>query len=282
MLKKPKHEEHVNLERWLVSYADFITLLFAFFVVMYSVSAINEGKFRTVSESIKAALNPVVSQQVTRYRFDIGTYRVRPSILPPIMDKKAKVIQSVQKFSKKAEGLGAGKGLSNKVVAVATKNGVLITIPDHMLFESGQAEIHPAARAVLEDVATVIADSAMDIREINVQGHTDNIPIHTLQFPSNWELSSARAVSVVRLLTESYGVPSWKIVASGHGEFKPVVENDTVENRTKNRRVEILLVMEEPVVNDPTAHIEVSPETDPVEENPPLPSALQPPPPPLN
>jgi chemotaxis protein MotB len=278
MLKKPKHEEHVNLERWLVSYADFITLLFAFFVVMYSVSAINEGKFRTVSESIKAALNPVVSPQVTKYRFDIDKFRVRPSILPPIVDKKAKVIQSVKNFSKKAEGLGAGRGFSNKVVAVATKNGVLITIPDHMLFQSGEAAIHPAAQAVLEDVATVIADSAMDIKEINVQGHTDNIPIHTLQFPSNWELSSARAVSVVRLLTETYSVPSWKIVASGHGEFRPVAENDTAENRAKNRRVEILLVMEEPVDNDPTAHIEVSSGAAPAKENPPLPSALQPPP----
>jgi len=258
MMKKHRHEEHENHERWLVSYADFITLLFAFFVVMYSVSAVNEGKFRTVSESIRAALNPVVSQQVTSYRFDIGRHRARPSIVESIVEKKARVIQTVDKFIKRLEVQG-GRSFSNKAVAAATKNGVLITIPDNLLFESGRADMHPSAHPIMESLAVVLADSAPDIKEITVQGHTDNVPIHTAQFPSNWELSSARAVTVVRLLTEQYGVSPANISASGHGEFKPIADNLTPENRARNRRVEILLVMEEPVQNDPTARIDVNP-----------------------
>lgn len=258
-MKKHRHEEHENHERWLVSYADFITLLFAFFVVMYSVSAVNEGKFRTVSESIKAALNPVVSHQVTSYRFDIGQHRARPSIVESIVDRKARVIQTVDKFIKRVEVLG-GRSFSNKPVAAATKNGVLITIPDSMLFESGRADMHPSALPIMESLAVVLSDSAPDIKEITVQGHTDNVPIHTAQFPSNWELSSARAVTVVRLLTEQFEVSPANISASGHGEFKPVANNLTPDNRAKNRRVEILLVMAEPVQNDPTARIDVNPE----------------------
>jgi chemotaxis protein MotB len=277
MAKKHKHEEHENHERWLVSYADFITLLFAFFVVMYSVSAINEGKFRTVSESIKAALNPVVTEQVANNHFNLGNFK--SSLVPSIVEKKGRIIRTVEKMVKKLEGDMRMRG---KIVAAPTKNGVLITIPDNLLFESGRADVNQEALPILEALATVLADSAHELQEITVQGHTDNVPIRTAQFPSNWELSTARAVTVVRILTERYNSPATKISASGHAEFKPVVDNLSPENRMKNRRVEVLLIMQDAPTGETPSRIDVSAEPgspEPGNSEPivPIPSLLEPP-----
>ena len=280
MARKHKHEEHENHERWLVSYADFITLLFAFFVVMYSVSAINEGKFRTVSESIKAALNPIASQQISTFHFNFGDYK--SSLVPSLVERKGRIIRTVEKVIKKIDG---DLRVKSQIVATPTQQGILITIPDHLLFESGQADVNPGALPILEALATVLSDAASDIKEIRVQGHTDNVPIRTALIPSNWELSASRAVTVVRLLAEQYGVPADKISASGHGEFKPVADNLTPEARAKNRRVEVLLITEDGGTASPSSRVEVSQEgpTEPPSAHPtdpavdPIPSVLQPP-----
>lgn len=235
-MAKHKHEEHENHERWLVSYADFITLLFAFFVVMYSVSSVNEGKFRVVSESIQAALKPVVSSPASNKLFSVGDHK---SALTPIVSKKAQIVRRLQEvLSSRAKEFN----FIEHVAVAETGAGVKVSIADNMMFESGQAELRADAFPLLQALGEVLSDPGM--KEIRVLGHTDNVPIRSAQFPSNWELSSARAVTVVRALTELYQVPSIKLSAAGHAEYKPVTDNLSPENRAKNRRVELIVTMD--------------------------------------
>ncbi len=240
MAKKHKHEEHENHERWLVSYADFITLLFAFFVVMYSVSSVNEGKFRTVSESIQAALHPVTSPPQTHSKIDIGDFK---SSLIPQMGPKTQFVQRLQTAVAIMKGQLAPVSAAKPPAFLSKDEGIVITIGDSTLFESGRADLRPEALPLLESLADPLLhpSEGMTIASIRVEGHTDDVPIQTAQFPSNWELSSARAVMVVRVLTEVYGVNPVYFSAAGYGPVKPVTDNDTPEGRAKNRRVEIIV-----------------------------------------
>lgn len=238
MAKKHKHEEHENHERWLVSYADFITLLFAFFVVMYSISSVNEGKFRSVSESIQAALRPVVSHPVSQVHFDLGEYK---SSLVPSLGRKVQFVRQVQDLLKKTNSKDVQM---QKATVTQTDQGLVITIADSLMFESGRAEIREEALPILENLAEIMAANG-SVKEIRVQGHTDNVPINSPLFPSNWELSAVRAVMVTRVMTELYRMPPEKISAVGFGEFRPLVDNLTPENREKNRRVELLILTNE-------------------------------------
>ncbi len=234
-MAKHKHEEHENHERWLVSYADFITLLFAFFVVMYSVSAVNEGKFRTVSESIKAALNPIVSPPASRLAFNIGEQKPR-LITPDIASPNEPVVRKIRQVLKSLEGIADLKLIT---VAEQANGDILVTIPDHLLFQSGEARLRPDGFPFLRAFSEVLTQ--VD-RHANVLGHTDNVPIRTAQFPSNWELSAARAVMVVRAMTELYGVPAGHLSATGLADSRPLTDNLTPESRARNRRVEILIL----------------------------------------
>ena len=238
-MAKHKHEEHENHERWLVSYADFITLLFAFFVVMYSISAVNEGKFRTVSESIKAALRPVANQPVSTMAFNIG--QSRPSMAQPaIPTSKREAIRHLRELVKAMQ-----TGPQFAVVHLAEKeNGdIVITIPDQLLFNSGEATIRQEALPFLKGLSAAMLE--LD-RHVRIEGHTDNVPIRTAQFPSNWDLSAARAVIVVRVLGELYGVPTGHLTAVGHADTRPVTANLSPEQRAKNRRVEVVILEKAP------------------------------------
>lgn len=239
MAKKAHHEEHENHERWLVSYADFITLLFAFFVVMYSISMINEGKFKVFSEALKRALAPVVNAPASNRRFDLGDSAA--SLIPAISAK----MQFLQQVHAVVNKVAMGEQFKGKITVTTVERGVLITVADSVLFESGRADLRPEALPLLEALAAVVTktDHGM-VKEIRVEGHTDNVPIRTLRFPSNWDLSSGRAVSVVRALTESYNVSPVLVSASGFGEFRPVADNLTPSSRAKNRRVELTILTE--------------------------------------
>lgn len=243
MSKKHKHEEHENHERWLVSYADFITLLFAFFVVMYSVSSVNDGKFRTVSESIQAALRPITSTPQSNTRMDIGDYK---SSIVPTLGPKTRFVRKLEVAVSKVQGAGKPSSLKPPPDVKPFDKGVMVTIADGTLFESGKADLRPEALPFLEALADAMnhPDGEVTIKEVRVEGHTDDVPIHTPQFPSNWELSSVRAVVVVRALTEMYQVKPDVFSAIGYGEFKPVTDNLTPENRIKNRRVDLIVYTE--------------------------------------
>lgn len=258
-MAKKKHEEHENHERWLVSYADFITLLFAFFVVMYSVSAVNEGKFRTVSESIKAALNPFPAPPTSMQPFVMGDNKPA-SINPPLLDAKEPVIRRIRDIVKTM----LQTSQADRAPIVEERTGELVlTIPDAVLFKSGEATLLPEALPFLQALADVLVELNKQVR---VEGHADNVPIRTVQFPSNWELSAARAVMIVRVLSELYGVPSNALSAVGYADARPVADNLTPEHRAKNRRVEIAIMKQKDAgrpVGDPARPPAIGPAEDP-------------------
>ena len=234
-MAKKKHEEHENHERWLVSYADFITLLFAFFVVMYSISSVNEGRFRTVSESIKAALHPIVSPPATPTPFQVGNNKPS-SIVPNVVPSRDMAVRRLQQALKT---LQASVRPETVQVTEPGDNTIVLSLPELVFFESGAATLRAEALPFLQSLAEALIE--LD-RQIKVQGHTDNVPMRSAQFPSNWELSAIRAVMVVRALGELYGVPSQNLSAVGYADSRPVTDNQTPENRAKNRRVEIVVL----------------------------------------
>lgn len=242
-MAKHKHEEHENHERWLVSYADFITLLFAFFVVMYSISSVNEGRYRTVSESIKAALNPLSNHSGENRIINIGEAK---SVQQGRNSSDAK--QTVlRRLNKQIQAISDKqvKDLVAFVTIVQRTNGdIVLTIPDRLLFNSGEATVRAEALPFLEGLGGVILELN---RHTRIEGHTDNVPIRTALFPSNWELSSTRAVMVVRVLSELYGVPADHLAAVGHADTRPITANADAEQRAKNRRVEVVILEQAPL-----------------------------------
>jgi chemotaxis protein MotB len=239
MARKRKHEEHENHERWLVSYADFITLLFAFFVVMYSVSSVNEGKFRVVSQSIMAALNPHINMSSSNMKASPLSDGERASSRSLTIDLGlyTQLIDSVTKAS--GSGKAGAEGKAGGIVIAPGERGIVVSIADSMAFESGKAVLLPEAREALTQLASVLKDFSHQLR---VEGHTDNVPIHTEQFASNWELSATRAVNIARFLAEEAHLAPGRLAASGYGEFHPIASNGTAEGRAQNRRVEIVIL----------------------------------------
>ncbi len=251
-MRKHQEEEVDNKERWLVSYADFITLLFAFFVVMYSISSVNEGKYKVLSDSLEGVFN---SPQKAILPIQIGDVPARAEtnkapaihIIPVIKtpeplnkDDQIREIQEQEELTKIAgEFEDSFKDLifDQKVSVQKKDDWIEISLDDTVVFSSGGVEPIDEALPIIEKIARIMQghDNAM-----LVEGHTDNIPIRSSTFPSNWELSAARAASVVRYLAIE-GVSPSRMGAMGYGEFQPVVRNDTPQGRRKNRRVVLLV-----------------------------------------
>jgi len=252
MARRQKHEEHENLERWLVSYADFITLLFAFFVVMYSISQVNDGKYRVMSDSLVSAFKNV-STVTTPMRIDASTKGASSTVLDlkqSIFIRKPDPAQEARQKQQKEKMKGVAEDLlkameplvkEGQVRVSQSIHGIAIEINASVLFASGQASLEPGSIKALRAVGGVLAKVPNDVQ---VEGFTDNTPINTAAFPSNWELSTARASSVVRLLAES-GAPTERLVAVGYGEFRPVDSNSTPEGRARNRHVTIMILSEQ-------------------------------------
>ncbi len=222
--KKKKHEEHENHERWLVSYADFITLLFAFFVTLYSTSSVNEGKYRAVSDSAEAAFNP---SNYKSKKLEIG-----PSFQS--RERKKAQIGSIVAIKEVVKELRE----KQKINVFQDKRGIVIRITDTAIFDAGSAEIRKDALGAVDGLTKILSDMNENIQ---VEGHTDNLPIKSPIFPSNWELSSARATSIVRRFVAD-GIDPKRLTAIGYGEYRPLADNNTEENRVKNRRVDIVVL----------------------------------------
>ena len=257
MARKKKPEEHENHERWLVSYADFITLLFAFFVVMYAVSSVNEGKYRVLSDSLLAAfrspqktLLPVqIGNPAKAPKSDLMNTRqspavVRASRLPIPDEKRRKTVIGGQSdpLTELADRVEEqlSRLIDEDLIAVRHNDEfVEIEIKSKILFPRGGIFITPEAKETLVKLAEILRNFYNFIR---VEGFTDNMPISSSSaFPSNWELSAARAAAVVRLFEEQ-GVRPGQMVAMGYGEFQPVADNATEEGRKLNRRVSIIVM----------------------------------------
>ncbi|AMB85297.1 flagellar motor protein MotD [Pseudomonas agarici] len=243
MARRRQHEEHVNHERWLVSYADFITLLFAFFVVMYSISSINEGKYKIISQAL------------------VGVFTDTDRSLKPIPigDERPVTVKPADPLIKEAEQTDAafGQGAADPLKSIAddisaafgdlisthqmTVRGnelwVEIELNSGLLFGSGDALPSDQAFDIIAKVAKIL--EPFD-NPIHVEGFTDDQPIQTAQYPTNWELSSARSSSIVRMMAME-GVNPQRMASVGYGEFQPVANNATAQGRARNRRVVLVV-----------------------------------------
>ena len=241
MARRKKRIEHDNHDRWLISYADFVTLLFAFFVVMYSISSVNESKYKTFGDSLSSAFS---SRHTPSEPANINTEQEK--LLKSLVDKRtARLGEQQRKIQDRMNKLAIdfrkimSPLIDQHLVNInPTKRGVEIDISASLLFKTGEAALQPAALDVLRQVSTVLSKEELPVE---VQGHTDDVPIVTTQFPSNWELSSARASSVVRTMITD-GVPESRLVVVGLASNQPLVANDSPENRARNRRVSITML----------------------------------------
>ncbi len=242
MARRKKYEdEHDNHERWLVSYADFITLLFAFFVVMYALSSVNEGKYRILSDSMVSAFRNIQANSSTQMPIV-----VTPPIALAQKQNQAARQQEIEKQKRRDKMRNVAKEIldvmaplieQGKVRVIETSRGVTIEINDSILFSPGQALLQPVSARAMRAIAQVLAPTDFPI---TIEGHTDNVPISTAQFPSNWELSAVRATTVLRLFSDS-GVAADRLTAIGYADTRPVEPNILADGRARNRRVTILI-----------------------------------------
>jgi len=255
--RKHSEEEHVNLERWLVSYADFITLLFAFFVVMYAISSVNEGKYRVLSESLSEVFKEPQKDHnlgATLEPIQIGQLKKGQDLLGELATSDGSA-SSEAMTGAAAEDLDAERAelesLADQVETalspyiqddlVAVKRHELwveVEMKSGMFFSSGKANLSKESLPALYRMSEIFR--GID-NTIHVEGHTDNVPINTPEFPSNWALSSARAAVVVNQLM-SNGIDPRRMAAIGYGEHHPIADNRTEEGRYQNRRVVIVLM----------------------------------------
>ncbi len=247
--RRANHPEHENLERWLISYADFITLLFAFFVVMYAISSVNEGKYRVLSDTLVEAFD----NGGKHAPIEVGSMAPDPAEVPIEAAPRPRA-EPLDTSDRQRDQRAAGEGLPaiedhlrealrdfvdrDQVEIDNHGDWISVDIKSGMLFRTGSAVLSLAALAVLDKVARILAP---DDHEIQVEGHTDNLPIRTRQYPSNWELSAARAASVVHFLAGK-GVAPQRMAAIGYGEYRPIADNATPEGRRKNRRVSLIIL----------------------------------------
>lgn len=271
MALKKEPEKHANHERWLVSYADFITLLFAVFVTLYAMSQSDKKKVEEVAASLRESFG-YSTQAAAGQRGVLQSQDIKP--IPSIKPEMA-IVPMAQKMPPAGprqggmeKGRGKGKaeekefkeiqsaieaylikhGAQNKVSIGITRRGLVVSLKEAGFFDSGSAVIKPSGYQLLNTIIEAMTQYSNPLR---VEGHTDNVPISTPLFPSNWELSVARASNVLRYIQKNYDVDPAKMSATGYGEYRPVADNTTSEGRSKNRRVDIVLLSGESETREP-------------------------------
>jgi chemotaxis protein MotB len=242
MARRRPPEEHENHERWLVSYADFITLLFAFFVVMYSISSVNEGKYKVLSQALVGVFN---DPERSVKPIPIGEERpqsVKPAE-PLVIESEqteAAIGQAADPLKTIADNVRDAFGdliKSDQLTVRGNELWIEIELKSSLLFGSGDAMPSDMAFSIIEKVAKIL--KPFD-NPVHIEGFTDNQPIRTAQYPTNWELSTARAASIVRMMATE-GIDPRRMAAVGYGEFQPVASNDTADGRGRNRRVVLVI-----------------------------------------
>jgi chemotaxis protein MotB len=258
MSRKPKPQHNVSHDRWLVSYSDFITLLFAFFVVLYSSSQVDKRKVGRLALAIQVAFQELGV-------FDTSNTKIPLSDSEAIPFTSIQAVENVertgdmQRFVQPMKGVlspAAGNSslkdlqaelekvlapeIKDRVVDVqARKEGIVVSLREMGFYDSGSATMLPSAMNSVDRLAGVVAPRTESLR---IEGHTDNVPIHNAHFPSNWELSTARATELVQLFIFRYHVMPSRLSAAGYAEFHPVDDNATAEGRSHNRRIDIVIL----------------------------------------
>jgi chemotaxis protein MotB len=246
MSRRKKAHAHANHERWLVSYADFITLLFAFFVVLYASAQVDNKKIAQVSAAIEGGFQ------------QLGAFSGSGTVLLPSPEQKggtppppsnvvdlahasqgAGYSPDVTQLKKQLEEALGEEIKKHEIEMRVTPEGLVVSLREVGFFNSGDATLLVDGQNTLTRIAGVLNAKGFHIR---VEGHTDNMPIHTPRFRSNWELSTARATEVVSLLIEQHGFDPSQISAAGYSQYRPIASNDTEEGRQSNRRVDLVVV----------------------------------------
>jgi len=246
-MSKKKHPEHVNHERWLVSYADFITLLFAFFVVLFASSQSDRRKQVKLAAAMQSAFTPLGAFEAhskTPPLTDSSSATITdstPAALTPPLPSIAR-LETPEETDKRltrflADQVAAGNIRPGSITMRITPDGLVISLHEAGFFPSGSAEIRATSIPVLSMLAATLPAGPL-----RVEGHTDNVPIHTVQFTTNWELSTARATAIARLLLEHGPIDPVNLSAAGYAEYHPVASNATDDGRLQNRRVDIILL----------------------------------------
>lgn len=232
----------VSHDRWLVSYADFLTLLFAFFVVLFASMRQNNLSFKKVSTSIHTGFDTMSAH---------SPEQVSPlaAAAPPVSPKAVlpAVIPDTPDVSEELRSILSESIAKHAIVLQQSPEGLIISLRELGFFPSGEAQLLPAARKQLQQTAGVLMSHHLNVR---VEGHSDDQPIHNSDFHSNWELSTARAMTVLLVLVKDSGFDPEKISLAGYGPYRPIASNATVEGRQMNRRVD-LVVLKNPITQEP-------------------------------
>lgn len=229
--RKPKDSKKGSPE-WMTTYGDLVTLLLCFFVLLFSFSTIDNNKFKAIIQSMQGSLGVLDSGVIVQVDPLINTF---PGETRDEENDFKRIKEQMDDFIKE-------NNLEKSVSLILDERGLLVRLLDATLFDSGKAEIKNEAKYIIEMISDVIMESGKNIR---IEGHTDNVPINTEKFPSNWELSTTRAVNVLKYLIEVRNIEPWRLSAVGYGEYHPIDTNDTAEGRQNNRRVDIVIINSE-------------------------------------
>lgn len=253
MTHRRKAHSHSSHERWLVSYADFITLLFAFFVVLYASSQVDNRKVARVAQAIQGGFSDLgvfssQQQAITRVEAAVPT----PSSAGPKFPELDRLVNDMSRTNpaerraipvstvKRQLEVALQEEIRNKQIEMrVVPDGLVVSLREVGLFDSGEAHLLPGAERTLAHIGRVLAERGFDFR---VEGHTDDKPIHNVTFRSNWELSTARATEVVSVMITKYRFDPSRIAVAGYAEFRPVASNATDEGRRKNRRIDLVVL----------------------------------------
>jgi len=255
-MRRRKHEEdNENHDRWLVSYADFITLLFAFFVVMYAISSVNQGKYRQLTSSLGSAFGNVNANPSTQNANSPSSQNSdasgnhlnqKPAFIEPIAIAKMKnerlriEREKMQAMAADIEGKLEPLIKEGKIEVIQSSKGLRIDIHDSLLFSQGSAQLEASAYPTLQQIVPILSSNNQIIQ---IEGHTDNVPIKNALFASNWELSAIRATSVLAVFSAA-GIADNRLSATGFGASRPIADNLSAEGRARNRRVSIMILRE--------------------------------------
>lgn len=236
----------VTHDRWLVSYADFITLMFAFFVVLYAFAKADQKKQVRVSAAIDTAFKSLglfpEAARTPGQKANLGTEQAAMPInivMGEDVLSPAQVQADLNHIRRELTQTLSNQVAQHTVSIRMGQDGLVISLREAGFFDSGSAAPKPGTLEAIKKIAASLARTPYDLR---IEGHTDNVPIHTAQFASNWELSSARAISITQLILAEHTIPPDRISAAGYAEFHPVASNDTAEGRAKNRRVDLVVL----------------------------------------
>jgi chemotaxis protein MotB len=247
----------VHHDRWLVSYADFITLLFAFFVVLYASSRADQKKQTQIAHSIQSAFQvlglfptaPAPDRSAAAALHDPATPPLKV-ILGDDLSTSPEVRQNLRDLQARLAGVLANQLAAHTAALQLGRDGLVISLRESGFYDSGSALPSPRSKPTLDRVAAMIAATPYDIR---IEGHTDNVPIHTAQFASNWELSTARATEMAKIFIISYRFEPRRLSAAGFAEYHPVAANESAEGRSQNRRVDIIVLPRISILPEPAA-----------------------------